>query len=422
MPPPIGLVNLSIGDLISAAGGDPWKMNDQLQTGDPGAINAQADAFHTAAGSATEVEDDFKSAKQRFEKGWQHNGAENPINESAEVTRVTGALHLQKTQLAKIALDLENVATALATAKTSCDADIAGLDARLHQIDDAIGTAKANNQDASGLRDEAVAAVRATLADVQKGRDSYVAAMVAAKPSLDAITSTPLIGAGINGPVPTGKPDPNAPPIGPGAAGPPAPAVPPGEKPPWWKPSPGEVAIGGAGAIAGVTADGVRGAVLDAIKDGPKTGPGAADPALVKWLSDPKFKALKGFSKIGGVAALIGVIPSIASDMHSENGAPGDSFAKAATREVGGAAAGIGGGAATGLLAEVGTTAAIGFVAGSEVPVVGNVVGLVVGAAVGAYVATDASKWIATGWDWAAPGVEHAASSLVNGVESIFSW
>lgn len=86
MPPPLGLVNLSIGDLIAAAGGDPWKMNDELQTGDPGAINAQADAFHTAAGSATEVEDDFKSAKQRFEKGWRHNGSENPINESAEVT------------------------------------------------------------------------------------------------------------------------------------------------------------------------------------------------------------------------------------------------------------------------------------------------------------------------------------------------
>lgn len=122
----------------------------------------------------------FQIGQTTFRKGWRHNGSEHPINESAEVARITDALHLQKPQLAKIALDLENVATALATAKTACDADIGALDARLHQIDDAIGTAKANNQDASGLRDEAVAAVRATFGSVQKGRDGYVAAMAAA--------------------------------------------------------------------------------------------------------------------------------------------------------------------------------------------------------------------------------------------------
>jgi hypothetical protein len=248
--------------------------------------------------------------------------------------------------------------------------------------------------------------VRTSLGDVQTGRNGYIAAMAAAKPSLEALTAPPLIGPGGNGPAPTGKPDPNGSLIGPGAEGP------PGEKKPqWWQPSPAEVAIGGAGAISGVTADGVRGAVLDAIKDGPKTGPGAADPALLRWLEDPKLGALKGFSKIGGVAALVGVVPSIASDMKGSDGKPGNSFAEAATREVGGAAAGIGAGAATGFLAEVGTSAAVGFLAGSEVPVVGNVAGLVVGAAVGAYVATDASKWIGEGWDWAA-----------SGVESIFSW
>ncbi|MGB8407502.1 MAG: hypothetical protein WCE30_25905 [Mycobacterium sp.] len=406
MPPPLGLVNLSTADLIAAAGGDPWKLNDELQTGDPGAINAQADAFHTAAGSATEVEDDFKSAKQRFEKGWRHNGSENPINESAEVTRATDQLHLQKPQLAKIALDLENIATALSTAKNTCDADISALDTFLHGIDDAIGNAKANNQDTKEFHDVAVAAVRTSLGDVQTGRNGYIAAMAAAKPSLDTAAGQQVIGPAGQGP-PVGKPDPNGSLIGPGAGGP------PGEKkPPWWQPSPGEVAIGGSGAIAGVTADGVRGAVLNAIKDGPKTGPGAPDPGLLKWLEDPKYRMFKGFSKIGGVASLVGVIPSIASDMApGEGGKPGDSFAKAATREVGGAAIGIGTGAATGFIAEMGTAAAIGFVAGSEVPVVGNVVGLVVGAAVGAYIATDASKGISEAWDWAA-----------SGVKSIFSW
>lgn len=405
MPPPIGLINLSIGDLIAAAGGDPWKMNDELQTGDPGAINAQADAFHTAAGSATEVEDDFKSAKQRFEKGWRHNGSENPINESAEVTRITDALHLQKPQLAKIALDLENVATALATAKTACDADIAGLDARLHKIDDAIGTAKANNQDASGLRDEAVAAVRATSGSVQKGRGGYVAAMAAAKPSLDAITSAPLIGPGINGPATTGKPAPNGPLIGRGADGPPK-----GKTPPSLNPSPTDVALGGAGAIAGVTADGVRGAVLDAIKDGPKTGPGAADPGLLRWLEDSKLGSLRGFSKIGGVASLIGVIPSIASDMHSEGGKPGNSFAEATTREVVSAGVGLWAGAESG--------AAIGAAVGSVVPGAGTVVGLAAGAVIGAGAGFLASKGIEMAWDPVADAVSGAAHS----VESLFGF
>lgn len=82
MPPPLGLINLSVDDLTSAAGGDPWKLNDELQAGDPGAINAHADALHAAAGSTTEAESDFQAAKQRFEKGWRHNGSENPINES----------------------------------------------------------------------------------------------------------------------------------------------------------------------------------------------------------------------------------------------------------------------------------------------------------------------------------------------------
>ncbi len=53
MPPTLGLVKLSAGDLIAAAGGDPWQINDGLQAGDAGAINAQADALHAAAGSAT---------------------------------------------------------------------------------------------------------------------------------------------------------------------------------------------------------------------------------------------------------------------------------------------------------------------------------------------------------------------------------
>ncbi|MGH3583760.1 MAG: hypothetical protein ACRDUB_19380, partial [Mycobacterium sp.] len=164
------MINLSAAELIAAAGGDPWKINDELQAGDAGAINAQADAYHAAAGSATEVEDDFKSAKQRFEQGWQHNGVEHPITESAEVARATAGMNLQKSQLAKIALDLETVAAALATAQRTCDSDIAALDTFLHGTDDAIGAAKAAKQDPQGLHDAAVATVRITLGEVQGSR------------------------------------------------------------------------------------------------------------------------------------------------------------------------------------------------------------------------------------------------------------
>lgn len=35
---PPGLLYLSAGDLIAAAGGDPWAVNKSLQDGDPGEI------------------------------------------------------------------------------------------------------------------------------------------------------------------------------------------------------------------------------------------------------------------------------------------------------------------------------------------------------------------------------------------------
>ncbi|CAM5738972.1 hypothetical protein MAUB1S_01098 [Mycolicibacterium aubagnense] len=413
MPPPIGLVNLSIGDLIGAAGGDPWKMNDELQTGDPGAINAQADAFHAAAGSATEIESDFKNAKRRFEQGWTSNGSEHPINASAEVTQATDQLHLQKPQLAKIALDLENVATALAAAKRASDADIVALDNQLHQIDDAMTHANANNQDTDSMHDEAVRAVRKGLDEVQEARNGYVAAMAAAKPSLDTATGPPLIGPGINGTAPTGKPDPNGPLIGPGGIGP-APAGAPAGGNGWdWHPvTRGDVALTAASAVGGTAADGARGAALDAMKNGPKTGPGAADPSLLKWLEDPKIGGveLTGFSRVSRVLGPASAIPSVLSDMHD-----GNSATEAVVRESAGTAAGLWlGGAAGGIAADM----AAGAVIGSVFPGAGTAVGLVVGAGVGAVTALGVSKVVEAGWQ----PITNVVGSAVHGVESVFGF
>jgi hypothetical protein len=371
MPPPIGLVNLSVGDLISAAGGDPWQINDELQAGDPAAINAQADAFHAAAGSATEVENDFTVAKQRFEQGWRHNGVEHPITDSAEVTRATTTLHLQKSQLAKIALDLENVAAALATAQRTSDADIASLDAFLHGADDAIGAAKAAKQDTKALHDAAVATTRITLGEVKQNRDAYAGRLASSEVDMAPLTGEALPGAA-------------------GAEGEGQGAV---EAPPVTET---DVAIGASGAVAGGTADGVRQAATKAISQGPATGPGAADPGLLKWLEDPSIGGfeLKGFSRMGGVVAAAAAVPAVMSDVHD-----GNSVTEAVTRETVATAAGLG-------LGAIAADAAAGAVAGSVVPGAGTAVGLVTGVVVGAGASLLTSKGVEAIWDPVAEAVE----------------
>ncbi|OBI41550.1 hypothetical protein A5707_07200 [Mycobacterium kyorinense] len=367
----MGLINLSVGDLIAGAGGDPWKMNDELQAGDPAAINNHADAFHAAAGSATEVEGDFQSAKQRFEKGWKHNGTEHPINESAEVTRATTALQLQKPQLAKIALDLETVAAGLATAQRTSDADIAALDAKLHEIDDAVTAAKANDQDSQSLHNAAVEAVRTTLGEIQGVRDGYVATMQSAQPTM-AIVKAYEDGANEAG------------------------------ETPGLTPTKSDVLIAAAGAVSGGTADGVRQAALKLIAESPGTGPGKVDPGLLRWLEDPKIGGfeLKGLSRMGGVVAAASAVPAVMSDIHD-----GNSVAEAVTREGVGTGLGLVAGAIAGDMAA-------GALAGSVVPGAGTAVGLVVGAVVGAGAALGASKGVEMVWHPVADAVGSAAHSV----------
>lgn len=375
MPPPLGLVNLSVADLVARAGGDPWKINDDLQAGDPAAVNAQADAFHAAAGSATEVENDFRSAKERFEKGWQHNGVEHPITDSPEVTRATQTLHLQKAQLAKIALDLENVAAALATAQRTCDGQIASLDSFLHGTDDAIGAAKAANKDTTALHDAAVAAVRITLGEVRGARDGYAVRLASSEVDLAPLTGEALPGAAdAEG---EGKGEGEAPTV-----------------------SKTDVAIGASGAVAGGTADGVRQAAIKAIGQGPTTGPGAADPGLLKWLEDPSIGGfeLKGFSRLGGVVAAAAAVPAVMSDVHD-----GNSVAEAVTREGAGTAAGLYMGAVTGgFLADV----VAGGTIGSVVPGAGTAIGLLAGAVAGGATALGMSKGIDLVWEPVSDAVE----------------
>jgi hypothetical protein len=159
-----------------------------------------------------------------------------------------------------------------------------------------------------------------------------------------------------------------------------------------WIPSKTDVLIGGAGAIAGGTADGVRQAALNSINESPGTGPGKADPGLLKWLEDMKIGGveLRGISRVGGAVGAASAIPAVMADIHDGNSVP-----EAVTREAAGTGAAlVAGGAAGGFLADVVAGGAIG----SVIPGAGTVVGLVAGAVVGGAAAILTSKLVEDLW------------------------
>ena len=55
MPDYPQLVHLSVPELIGAAGGDPWKVDDSIQAGAPGEISELARSFHNAGVSMTQT-------------------------------------------------------------------------------------------------------------------------------------------------------------------------------------------------------------------------------------------------------------------------------------------------------------------------------------------------------------------------------
>jgi hypothetical protein len=132
---------ISKGALILFAGGDPWKVNATLQSGQPAQISHLAQAFHDAGQSTTEAEAAFRQARDRFDKAWTHEDGGNPINDSAEVRRATASLGVQAAQLPRIGADLESVAAALADAQRSGKGEISTLEGLLQGLDDQIGEA-----------------------------------------------------------------------------------------------------------------------------------------------------------------------------------------------------------------------------------------------------------------------------------------
>jgi hypothetical protein len=395
---------LSIPALIGAAGGDPWAINASLQAGSPLQISNLAQAFLRAGRCTAEASNAFEQARTRFEAAWNHQDGGHPINDSEEVQRVTKALGAQSLQIPKIGADLENIAATLAEAQKAAAGQIASLEARLQELDDLIGEADEMEND-EGLsqadfdaleafiatcEDDAVRATKSALGQLQGTRDGYSKSFQDAMGTLHA-DGYDAVGAG----------------QGPGPA---APGQPGGG--PALTPTPGEVAIGSAGAIAGGTADGVRQATTKLIAESPGTGPGKADPGLLRWFEDPKIGGieLKGFSRVGGVVAAASAVPAVMSDIHDGNSVP-----EAVTRESVGTAAGLYAGAAVGGLA---ADAVAGAAIGSVIPGAGTAVGLVVGAGVGAVAAWGGSKFVEAAWQ----PVSDAVGSAIHGVESVFGF
>jgi hypothetical protein len=183
----VQLHNIDLGKLIAAAGGDPWQVNASLQSGRPAQIAQLGQAFHNAGQCTAEADNAFVEAYRRFEASWNRDNGEHPINDSAEVQRTIRSLRGQATQLPKIAVDLENIAAALAEAQRTCGVLVSTLEAQLTEIDKQIGAAEelektghlsaadkeALDQLIASLEHTAIDDTKSTVAQLQSIRAGY---------------------------------------------------------------------------------------------------------------------------------------------------------------------------------------------------------------------------------------------------------
>jgi hypothetical protein len=130
---------ISVPRLIAEAHGDPWALNQSVQSGRPAQISDLAEAFHAAGRCSKEADAAFAAARRRFEAAWNRENGDHPINDSAEVERATHSLGVHAPQLPKIGVDLEKVAAALAEAQLACAGLISTLEFQLQEVDEQIG-------------------------------------------------------------------------------------------------------------------------------------------------------------------------------------------------------------------------------------------------------------------------------------------
>ncbi|BBU21999.1 alpha/beta hydrolase [Mycobacterium xenopi] len=220
------LQNISLGKLIAAAGGDPWAVNNSIQTGRPAQIADLAQAFHNAGQCTSESSNAFADARRRFEAAWNRESGERPINDSAEVQRITSSLRVQAAQLPEIAVDLENVAATLAQAQRTCGVLISGLERQLEDIDRQLGEAYALersghlsahdqqvlDQHISDLEHQAIDDTKDTLAQLQSIRSGYSDCLQRSQTNLRTDGFDPASIQALDAPESPAKPDDQNPP------------------------------------------------------------------------------------------------------------------------------------------------------------------------------------------------------------------
>lgn len=172
--------HLDAEELTANAGGDPWQLHRTVQSGSPGEIDELATAFRAAGVCTSETTEEFLAAKQRFQAAWdRQDGGDHPINDSAEVRRATESLHVNREQLDRIAVDLQNISATLAEAQRSGAISVSNLEAALkaidNQIDREIAVAATHGQqvDVSELKQAAVDRTRRALEEMNAIRDAY---------------------------------------------------------------------------------------------------------------------------------------------------------------------------------------------------------------------------------------------------------
>jgi hypothetical protein len=218
----VGLPYIDEQALIAEAGGDPWAINQSLQAGSPAQISRLAEAFHAAGRCTAEASSEFEEARKRFDAAWNHQNGDHPINDSAEVQRVTDHLGTQSLQLPKIGVDLENIAAALADAQKAGGARIATLDGQLEQISDFVvqavnmlnndKTLSAADKEAlhafiNTCEDDAVRDTKEALVALQGVRNGYSDGL---QKSLDNLHTEGYDGAPLHGVDADGVPEPTA--------------------------------------------------------------------------------------------------------------------------------------------------------------------------------------------------------------------
>jgi hypothetical protein len=198
---------ISVPALIAEAGGDPWAINQSLQVGRPAQISDLAEAFHAAGRCTAESSAAFEEARRRFAASWNHENGDHPINDSAEVQRVTKALGAQSLRLPKIGVDLENIAAALAEAQRISAVMIATLEGQLQQLDNEIGEAadleknghltaaekSLVDQHITDLENEAIADTKSVLGQLESLRNGYSEYLQRSQASLRADGYDPAV-------------------------------------------------------------------------------------------------------------------------------------------------------------------------------------------------------------------------------------